>query len=196
METYNYENINLEVTTADPFYVDFTGETTLTLESDFVSELIENSCAFFEFFMTVQEEELYSELEEDIDKIAEHFKNLQEDVDVRNADAIIAVYEYALENNDKEYTFKVETENISWAIHDMLHAKHDLAGCTIYVASEVEKERIIESLTITKEKFPHLMPDYDFLENLENEFSGRFRTTLDLEEFKYLEEDYYSEDEY
>lgn len=194
MNIYNYKNITVNVKTLNPQWVDHTGETTMTLSSKFVAELIENSCNFTEFFLKFEQEELFSELEEDEDRVIEHFKNLCESVEVRHADAIIGVYEYALDNQDRNFTFDVETENISWTIHDILHAVHDAGGCTIYVASEIERERILKSLEITKEQFPNELPDFTFLENLESEFYGRFKENLDLDEFKYSEEDYLEED--
>lgn len=192
METYNYKNISVNVTTLNPDWVDQMGETVLKLDSDFVAELIENSCTFGEFYLRYDIKELFiDEFEEDEDKAAEHFRNLNKTIEIGNADAIIAVYEYCLSEEDREFQFEAETENISWVIHDILHAVHDAAGCTIYVASAVERERILKSLTITKEKFPNHMPDFLFLENLENEFYSRFKEGLDLDEFKYTEEEFY-----
>lgn len=187
MEIYKYKNITLNYSNLS--WSDITGDTCLTLDSNFVAELVENSCNFNEFFMGYQMEELKDELNEDEELIIKHFKELDGDIEVINADAIISVYEYCLEQ-DKEYSFDVESENISWIIHDLLHAEHDVAGCTIYVAADIEKDRIITSLEITRENFPELMPDYNFLENLESEFHNRFNQHLDLEEFKYLEEYY------
>ena len=190
--TYTHENITLNVTTLNPQWVDMMGETTLTLDNDFVAELIENSCTFNEFFMSYQMEELKEELEEDEDAIIEYFKDLNETVEVTNADAIIAVYEYCLDEDEREFNLDVETENVSWVIHDMLHAIHDASGCTIYVESAIERERILKSLEITKEQFPNEVPDYEFLEKLETEFHTRFKEHLDLEEFKMFgyEEEY------
>jgi len=189
---YTHENITANVSTLNPQWVDMTGETTLTATSDFVAELVENCCSFVEFFLHFQMEELYSELDEDTDEIAKHFRELDGDVEVSNADAIIAVYEYCLDNPDRQFNFDVTTENVSWVIHDILHAIHDASGCTIYVASSIERERILKSLEITREQFPNAMPDYNFLEKLEDEFHTRFSEYLDLEEFKYPE----YEDEY
>ena len=192
MSVYTHENITLNVSTINPQWVDHTGDTTLILDSSFVAELIENCCTFNKFFVQYQIEELYLEFEEDEDQLIKHFKELNEKVNVTNADAIIAVYEYCLDQ-DKKFEFDVETENISWVIHDILHAIHDAAGCTIYVASEIERDRIVTSLEITKEQFPEELPDFMFLENLETEFYNRFKTQLCLEDFKYneFEEDYY-----
>ncbi len=186
--TYSYENITLNVSNLND--INFTGDTELTLQSNFVAELIENACTFSRFFLEFQMEDLYYELEQDEDLIINHFKNLNEEIIVTNADAIIAVYEYCL-NEDKEFIFDVETENVSWVIHDILHAVHDAAGCTIYVESEIEKERIIKSLEITKEQFPNELPDFMFLEDLERQFYERFKTHLNLDDFKEFEEDYY-----
>ena len=188
MYLYKYKNISLNYSLNE--YADFTGDTILYLDSDFVSELIENSCSFYEFFIGFQMEELKDELEDNAELISKHFFELGEVVEVTNADAIISVYEYCLSNEENEYQFDVESENVSWIIHDILHAKHDAAGCTIYVESEVERQRIVESLEITQKEFPSLMPDFSFLENLESEFYSRFKENLDLEEFKYLEEYY------
>ena len=162
---YTHKNITVNVSTLNPDWVDLMGETTLTLSSDFVAELIENCCSFSEFFLQYQMEELYSELNEDNDEVAIYFKELNEDVPVTNADAIIAVYEYCLDNQDRQFNFDVETENVSWVIHDILHAIHDASGCTIYVGSDIETARILKSLEITREQFPIEVPGCEFLEN-------------------------------
>ncbi len=166
---YKYKNLTVNVTTMNPNWVENTGETVMTLPCAFIIELIEYSCNFAEFFLH------YEEDFDNIDEAITFFKNLNEDVEVRNPDAIISVYEYCLDNEDREFNFDVETENISWVIHDILHAIHDAGGCTIYVASEIEKERILKSLEITKEQFPNELPDYEFLENLETSFYDRFK---------------------
>ena len=184
--TYSHENITLNVTTLNPQWVDMMGETTLTLNSEFVAELIENSCTFTEFFLGFECYELKEEFEDDEDAIINHFNFLNEKVEVRNADAIIAVYEYCL-NEKRQFNFDVETENVSWVIHDILHAIHDAAGCTIYVASDIERERILKSLEITQEQFPNEVPNWEFLDNLESEFYNRFNQSLCLEEFKHSE---------
>lgn len=189
MNIYNYKNITVEVTTTNPEWVEMLGDGFMTLDSNFISELIENSCTFSEFFLGFECDH-YDEFDsEDEEEAIKYFKNLNEEIEVRNADALIAVYEFALENEDRQFTFKVETQNISWVIHDILHAKHDTAGCTIYVEEEIEKQRIIESLTITKDLFPHEMPDFSFFEELETAFNERFNTYIDLDEFKYSEEE-------
>lgn len=189
---YSHENLTLNVSTTNPDWIEFMGETTLTLTSDFVAELIENCCAFVEFFLHYEMEELFGELDQDEDLMIDHFKKLNENVEVRNADAIIAVYEYALMEENRQFNFDVETENVSWVIHDTLHAIHDASGCTIYVESSIEKERILKSLEITKEQFPNEVPDYEFLEKLEEEFYSRFKERICLEDFKYFED--YEED--
>ncbi len=187
--TYTHENLTLNVTTLNPDYIDYMGETVLTLDSDFVAELVENCCAFVEFFLQYQYEELWDELDRDEDAIIKHFKDLNESVEITNSDAIIAVYEYCL-YEDRNFSLDVSTENISWAIHDTLHAIHDTSGCTIYVESSIEKERILKSLEITKDLFPNQMPNWDFLDNLENEYHSRFNERIDLEEFKQYEDEY------
>ena len=181
---YTYKNINLNVSHLD--YVDFMGDTVIILPSEFIVELIEDCCTFEQFFLYQEMEELfYNELDEDIDKALKYFKNIEGDIEVRHSDAIIAVYEYCLCNESREFSFDVSTENISWVIHDILHAKHDAAGCTVYVNSDVERDRIIESLRITKELFPSELPDIKFLNGLESQFNLRFGSILDLDEFKY-----------
>jgi hypothetical protein len=186
MDIYKHKNITLNLSVLS--YADITGDTVLTLHSSLVAELIENHCSFVKFYLKYDAEELFSELEEDESAAAKHFLNLDEDIEVRNADAIISVYEYALGEDEREFTFNVESENISWPIHDLLHAVHDAAGCTIYVAADAERARIVESLEIVRDNFPNQMPDFEFLENLETEFHQRFKQHLGLEEFKYLEE--------
>ena len=73
----------------------------------------------------------------------------------------------------------------------MLHATYDAAGCTIYVAADIERERILESLTITAKEYPNSLPSWDFLETLEVEFKARFKEDLNLEEFKYINDSEY-----
>ena len=191
---YTHENITLNVSTLN--YVDMMGETVLNLDSSLVAELIENSCNFSEWFLQFECDELYAELEEDEDAIIKYFTELDEVVEVRNADAIIAVYEYCLDEDERQFNLDVETENVSWVIHDMLHAIHDASGCTIYVESAIERERILKSLEITKEQFPNEVPNYEFLEKLETEFHTRFKEYLDLDEFKYDYEYEEEEEEY
>ena len=188
MDLYKHKNLSLNYSSHE--FSQYTGDTVLYLKSSFVAELVEHSCTFREFFMDFQMKELKDELEGDSDLIVQHFNNLNEVVGVINPDAIIAVYEYCLSDESNHYSFDVESENISWVIHDTLHAEHDAAGCTIFVEAEIERQRIIESLEITKDKFPSLMPDFSFLENLESECHSRFKKHLDLEEFKYAEEYY------
>ena len=190
---YTYKNINVDVETLNPNHIDQTGETIMTIKSTFVSELIENCCSFCEFFLHYQMEKLFNELDRDTEKAKLYFDNLNEDVEINSADAIIAVYEYALQEEKKEFIFEVSTENISWIIHDILHARHDAAGCTIYVEADIEKERILESLSITKDLFPSEVPSYSFLENLENEFYERFGNHLNLEKFKEFHMELYEE---
>tara|TARA_R110002049_G_scaffold960_1_gene6958 strand:- start:707 stop:1279 length:573 start_codon:yes stop_codon:yes gene_type:complete len=190
MNIYNHKNITTNVTTIKPEWVGYKGETRMTLKSDFVAELIENSCMFQEFFVGYDCDCHENFDSQDEEETLNYFKNLNEEVIVNNADAIIAVYEYALDNSERQFSLDVETENISWVIHDILHAVKDASGCTIYVESSVEAQRIMKSLEITKEQFPNELPDYTFLSELEEEFYNRFKTRLDLEEFKEMEEYY------
>lgn len=186
MATYKHENISIDVDTIDERWVDHLGETYMELSHDFIAELLENHCNFFEWFYQDEGYEVYQELDEDIDKFIEHYKSSGEKImEVRNADAIIAVYEYCLDFPDKQFNFTVRTENITWVIHDLLHAVHDAAGCTITVAAEAEKARIYESFEICAEHFPNLLPSFEFIENLETEFFNRFKSHLDLEQYKY-----------
>ncbi len=181
---YKHKNIKIDFERSG--YIDMTGETTLYIHSNFVAELIDNSCTFTEFFLGYQEEELFSEMDEDEDKISEFYRNKEEIVPVMNADAIIAVYEYCLENEEREFQFEARGEHITWVIHDFLHAEHDAAGCTIYVESQIERDRIIESMEVAiREGFE--LPEREFLDNLETEFYNRFKEVLDLEKYKYYE---------
>jgi hypothetical protein len=185
--TYTHENLTLNVSTVT--YNDFMGEGALSLNSNFVSELVENCCTFNEFFLSYQEEEFYNEVDQDTDVIARYYAEIDETIEVTNSDAIIAVFEYCL-SEDKQFSLDISTENISWVIHDVLHAIHDAAGCTIYVESEIEKQRILTSLEITKKQFPNEMPNWEFLDNLEAEFYNRFKDRLCLEDFKNFEDEY------
>lgn len=186
---YTFKNISVNVSNINPKWVETTGETTLTITKDLAIRLIEESCTFGEFTKDFDWYELWQEAKEDDDKFIKLLKKQEGDTfEIRNADAIIGVYEFCLENPKENFTFDVETENISWVIHDILHAQHDAGGCTIYVESSIESERIIESLRITKEQFPNELPDWEFLDNLETEFYNRFKVRLDLDEFKELEE--------
>lgn len=182
---YRKENLTLSVT--ENQNADFMGSGSLEIPLEIFIELLENSCAFLEF-SEYDFEEIYNEHEKDIDSIVKHFKEEGEDVTIHSADAIISVYEYCLSESDRNFDFNVDTENISWVIHDLLHATYDAAGCTIYVAADIERERILESLTITAKEYPNSLPDWEFLENLEVEFNTRFKENLDLDEFKYIDD--------
>lgn len=193
---YNFKNISVNVNTINPEWVELTGETILTIPKNTLIRLIKESCTFIDYAKNDDLYELWNEAEENEDELINILENLtQKNFEIRNADAIIGIYEFCLENQNETFSFDVETQNISWVIHDILHAQHDTAGCTIYVESSVEKERIIESLRITKEQFPEELPDFMFLEKLEDEFYNRFKVRIDLDEFKeiedYEEEDYY-----
>jgi hypothetical protein len=185
---YRKENLTLSVTEIQN--PDIIGEGNLEIPLELFIELLENSCAFLEF-SEYDFEEIYNEHENDIDSIVKHFKEEGEDVIIYSADAIISVYEYCLSESDRNFDFNVESENISWVIHDLLHATYDAAGCTIYVAADIERERILESLTITAKEYPNSLPGWDFLETLEVEFKRRFKENLDLEEFKYINDSEY-----
>jgi len=185
-----HQHKNIKIDFSEKTYISLTGDTELTIDGKMAARLIGDCCAFGEFFLEYQMEELYDELDRDIDKAEQHYEGLKdEEVIVSHADAIIAVYNYALEKENEEFRFKVESENISWVLHDILHATHDTAGCSIYVESEIERDRILTSLRQTKEQYPEQMPEYNFLENLESEFFDRFKKHLDLEEFKYYYEE-------
>lgn len=191
MYTYKHENITLNVEHIDPNWVEITGETYVDLEWSALTELLEDSCTFLEFWQHDDGYELMEDNDDDLDSVIEYIKSEKKGTEIRNADCIIAIYEYFLDT-EEEVSFNVRTENVSWVIHDMLHAKHDAAGCTIYVESNAERDRITESMHITKELFPSALPDYEFLTNLEVQFKARFRENLDLSDFYELEE-YYDE---
>lgn len=184
MNTYQYKNITLNIHTLE--WVDITGETYIVLPSKVVARLIAESCTFVEFFIRYQMEELWDELEQDEDKAEQHFLSLGEDVEIHNADAIIAVYAWLLESGEN-MTIEVHSEHISWPIHDLLHGEHDEAGCTIYTDAQIEEQRILKSFEVVKNQFPQCLPTFEFCEKLEDEFYQRFSERLDLEDYKYPE---------
>lgn len=184
MASYTHKNITVNFTEID--YADITGDTVLHLSAEMTAEMVTDCCGFQEYYCGYEIEELTTELEKDYDKIAEHIKEKGEEVEIRNSDAIISVYEHLLDQEEK-YELEVHSENISWIIHDLLHAEHDTAGCTIHVQAEIEEQRILESLRITKDQHENLLPGFEFYEKLEEEYYNRFKKRIDLEEYKYPE---------
>ncbi len=184
---YTHKNITLDVSHLT--HPEFTGHTEMNLSKEQFATFLEDSCIVQEFVRYTHLEEMLDHI--DADDMADVFRKEyeEEELTIHNADLIIGIYEHCLEL-DGEFTFQIDTEHISWPIHDMLHAEHDAAGCTIYVESEIERERILESHRIARKQFPNFPASWELFDNLEEEFRQRFRNAkgLCLDEFRHPEE--------
>lgn len=179
---HKHKNLTFNISHIDPRFVDHLGETVLHLSGEQMAEMIEWNCTFWEYLDFYDYEHYVEDIDQDNaqEKLIQFFKeNCEDTFEVCNADCIIAVYEYCL-TEDNEYEFDIDTEHLSWVLHDLLHAEHDAAGCTIYVEAEVEKQRIYDSMNQVRELYPDYMPSLDFLEDLERSYRLRFKKHIDL----------------
>ena len=97
-----------------------------------------------------------------------------------SADLLIAYMSWILSEGKPE-TINVEYEHFYWGIHDVQHALNDESGCTIYVDGHVEKERLIDGFKIMNELGHY--PTYKMIEDIQEGFEGRFKMSINLEEF-------------
>ncbi len=186
---YTHDKITVNIEQWNTDWADHKGDTAMSLPVDKFVDLYENSCSFYEFVQYDLEGTDLVDLDRDertVEVIKAFLENKGLEVfRVSNPDAIISVYEYYLEE-DNEVVLDIETEHASWVVHDMQHAVHDAAGCTIYVKAAIERERILFSMDYTKKHWPDNMPGVEWLEEMEDDFQQRFKQPLDLEEYKYF----------
>ncbi len=90
MDRYTYENITLNITTADNNYMEL-GETHLELSSSFIANLLEHACTFTEFFVHRfgDVHEIQLEIGDDIDDLIKYYNSLDETLVITDPDVII-----------------------------------------------------------------------------------------------------------
>jgi len=110
-----------------------------------------------------------------------------------SADLLIAYLSWLLDSGEK-VEVDVEYANPFWAIHDMEHAQNDESGCTVYVDEHIELQRLKDAFEIFLKEGYEL--DYEFVQEVEEAYNGRFGTSVSFEEYLYLNEEELEEDEY
>ena len=95
-------------------------------------------------------------------------------------DLLIAYMSYLLREG-KDETIEVDYSHFYWGIHDMQHALHDEAGCTLYVDGSIEEQRLKDGFEIMV-NLGHY-PTFDMINNITEEFMARFKFSINLEQY-------------
>lgn len=112
------------------------------------------------------------------EEILEKIKQKDKEIYINNIDFLIVFINYSF---NKRFTKKlvIAYHGLTnfWIYHDYLHAKNDVTLCEVYVDKYVEKERL-EQVFKNKKWINSCNLDFSFIENLEETYFSRWKTSL------------------
>jgi len=172
---YSVDNITLDLSfdiSLDMGYME------VTIPHEVFKEFIDESCGDSSYL----ELDFYSD-EKPVEEIVQECIESGEDVTITSSDLIISLFSHCLSNEEIDYRFEVHSQHLFWVIHDMMHARYDEAGCTVYVSAGTEEVRLTDALDILMSEYINVIDISNtsrLMQEIEESFSYRFSRRINL----------------